>query len=484
MIKILIGCVNFHTKIFTKIWLDTLYLSIKKAGNQNIVLKDGVIYGPIICPRIVIVNNSPEEDLSDLKLEYKEKIPYLKWIDNIKNEGVAFAWNQIIKEGFDTNGIALFDYYVPANNDIYFTENWFENFTSCLSQDKSKEFGWISSCMNDYKEPELTGMTETLQVEGRYWGGLRPEADDIESREQLDSILTTVYAPFGGINKFSELLKNKYGLKMRQMHPKAPCFALSKECIKQVGLFDEYNSPDGLHEDADMTKRIESSPFKIGMAFGAYVHHFSMMSRTRNEYKQSWWVDSREKAFQEKWGVSSKEMHRINKDTTKFRLDIGSGERPKREDDKHWYHLDIDKKFTDIEFLQDISDLSNFEDSSIKEMYASNCLEHVEHRKILSTLFEWYRVLDFGGKIEIRVPNFRFAAERYLEGSWVLSLEEGVDLNLMHLVFGGDNEGCPHVHKVGLDFNNLSKALRDVGFNNVQDVSQKGSWELRLIAEK
>lgn len=465
--KLLIGTVNFNTKIFTEIWLETLIESLR-----NIRLGDE----EELIVKTVVVNNSPEDDLSDLIEKYKNTV----FINNKENVGVASAWNQIIKQGFDDKGNPLYDYFFPANNDIWFSKNWAQLFAACLKQDIKKEFGWISSFLNDYKEPDLTGVSDTLAVEGRYWGGLRPEADDVETIEQIKNVLKSTYAPFGGIDLFAETLKQKYGIKLKKMHPKAPLFALSRECIKKVGLFDEYNSPNGLHEDADYCLRVQKAGFKIGVAFGAYSHHFSMMSRTKGEFKKEWWVESREKAFREKWGVSSKETHLIG--DKKFRLDIGSGERPKN--DGHWLHMDVDRQFKDIEYLQDISGKMPFDDGEFEEIYSSNALEHVEWKDILPTLFEWHRILRLGGKIHIRVPNFRFAAERYLEGSWKLSLQAGTDQNLTHLIFGGDHPGYPHLHKVGLDFENLSQALKDVGFTDVKNVSENGSWELRIEAIK
>ncbi len=223
---------------------------------------------------------------------------------------------------------------------------------------------------------------------------------------------------------------------------------------------------------------------KFGVIFGAYVHHFSMMSRTKGEFKKEWWVNSREKAFQEKWGASSKEMEKITKETAKFRLDIGSGERPQKKEAEHWYHLDIDTQFPDVEFLQNVQDLSNLDDCSMKEIYSSNVLEHVEWKEVLATLYEWHRVLDFGGKIEIRVPNAKWLMQRVLEGSWNLELVEGIDFNAQHALMGGDHPGTPHLHKVLLEEGNLSRAMKDVGFINIQNVSSPSSWELQIKAEK
>lgn len=471
--KILIGTVNFYTKPFTEIWLDTLFESIwnKKSRNEEDPNYDTSY-------KVVVVNNSPEEDLSDLKKVYGE---WVTFIDNDKNIGVAAAWNQIIKEGFDENGNPLYDYYLPANNDIWFSKTWFDNFIDTLIQDKNKEFGWISSFLNDYKEPELTGVKETVFVENRYWGGLRPEADDVDDVKIIGNILLTLYAPFGGIDRFSQSLSQVYGNKLKEMHPKAPLFALSKECLKKVGLFDEYNSPNGLHEDADYCLRVQRAGFKIGAAYGAYAHHFSMMSRTKGEFKKEWWVESREKAFKEKWGVSSKETHLIPKDK-KFRLDIGSGYGPRK--DGHWLHMEVDKKFSDIEYLQDVSQPLPFEDEEFEEIYASNVLEHVSHRDVPAVLFEWLRILKNGGKVEIRVPNMKWICEQYARGNWVLSFIPGTELNAMHAIFGGDNPGVPHIHKAGFDFENLSNLLRDCGCTDIRNISDPNSWELKVIAVK
>ncbi len=481
MVRLLIGCINFNNRVFTEIWIKTLHKTLNRAG----VFEDhlaGKYENPGLYPhvKVVVLDNGSDEDQKIFDL--KEKYPWVEFIFNKENAGVAAGWNQLIKAGYDENGKPMFDYYMPANNDIYFTEDWYENFVKCLEADTEKEFGWISSFINDYKEPDLTGVTETVQLENIYWS-IRPQADDIESVEQMENIIKIAYAPFGGIEKFAGNLKAKYGLKLKNSHQKAPLFALSKEVIAKVGLFDEYNSPSGLHEDADYGLRIELTGLRFGATYGAYAHHFSMMSRTKGKFKERWWIESRDKAFEEKWGLTSKELDKATKNNMRFRLDIGSGERPKREDGKHWYHLDIDKQFSDVEFLHDASQPLPFEDESLLEIYCSNNLEHQEWKYIDSILFNWYQKLVPGGKIEIRVPNFEFAVRRYLEGSWKLSLTP-CDFNLMHLIFGGDHPGCPHLHKVGFDFNNLSGALKDIGFQDIKNTSQEGSWELRIEAIK
>lgn len=474
--KILIGTVNFHTKPFTEMWLKTLddNASVLIEGEKEFKV-DGQEIDEEHTIKVIVVNNSPEDDLSNLEKLY----PHVTFINNKENVGVAAAWNQIIKKGFDNEGNTLYDWYVPANNDIYFTREWVCNFAECLKQDKKNEYGWVSSFLNDYKEPDRTKVIETVQLEQMYWS-MRPEADEVDSVEQMESVLTAAYKRFGGIDKFSQDLANKYGVKLKEMHPKAPLFALSAKCLKTVGLFDEYGSPEGLHEDADYCKRIkEFSDLKIGAAFGAYAHHFSMMSRTKGEYKKQWWVDKREENYTKKWGETSKGE---KKGERIVRLDIGSGYGPKGPE--HWYHMEIDKKFGDIEYLHDVSKDLPMDDETFDEIYASNVLEHVSHLDVPAVLFNWISKLKSGGKIEIRVPNIKWIAEQYAAGRWVLSFTPGTELNAMHAIFGGDNPGVPHIHKAGFDPQNLQGLLEDCGMENITNTSDPGSWELRMTATK
>ncbi len=467
--KILIGCVNLKTRPLTEIWIETLNKSIEFAKKNGIDTDSDI--------KVVIVCNTNEDNIKEIQPLY----PNITWINEDKVSAVSYNWNLIIKEGFDDKANALYDYYIPANNDIYFTERWLLDFIECLKQNDSKEFGWISSMMNDYKEPDLTGVVETVHLENRYWGGIRPEAPDVDNKEQMYNVLKIAYAPFGGIEEFSKNLKAKYGVKLKAMHPKAPLFALSKECIKQVGMFDEFAAPDGVHEDADYCERITRySPFKFGAAFGPYVHHYSMMTRTKDEFKTDW-VPRREDNWVAKWGVGSKDIG--NQETVKgMKLDIGCGAMPRKE--PGWYHMDIDKRWKDVEFLHDIYEGLPFEDNSLEEIYCSNNLEHIEWRKTYSVLFDWYSKLKVGGKIEIRVPNFKFLAEQYVRGAWNIRLQEGVELSAQHAIMGGEYPGYGHLHKALFDFGNLSEAMKDVGFQDIRDTSNQGSWELRITAVK
>lgn len=457
--NILIGTITYNTKPFIELYLKTLVEAMYECRLKGDVFLEGMV-----------IDNGSTDGTNIEELDDKYGYLNISFKRNEKNLGVSSGWNQLIKHGFDHQGKPLFDYYFICNSDIYWTKNSLINMVRCLKQNVKKEFGWISFFMNDYKEPNKTGVIETVNFERLYWS-MRPHANSIDGVDHLEQLIDTAYGPWNGVENFSQVLENKYGIELKEMHPKASSFVVSKECIKQVGLFEEYNCPVGLHEDADYRDRIiKFSNYKFGAAYGAYIHHFSMMTRTRTELDDNGgWVNNREKAYQEKLSQP-------------FKLDIGSGERP--HSGPGWYHMDIDTSMPHVEYLHDCSQPLSFPDNLIEEIYCSNNLEHISWKKIPLVLKDWYRCLKPEGKIHIRVPNFRWLCEMYIHDSWKLSFDDKSELNVMHAVFGGDHPGTAHIHKAGFDFNNLYNLLSDVGFINIVDVSLNNSWELRVEAYK
>jgi len=383
--KILLGVSTYNTKPFTEIFLETLKISIDNCiaayahSSEEFELK------------VVVIDNGSVDGVMELSSKY----PWTKWIRNEENRGCAGAWNQAIKEGFDNNGTPLFDYYIIASNDVYFTKNWLENYIKCLQQNASGKYGWISTFLNDYKEPELTGVQETVNLENIYWS-IRPNANDVKSSQQMLSILNMAYAPFGGIENFSNNLKNKHGFGLKEMHPKAVLFALSKACIEKVGLFDEWATPIGLHEDADYCERIRRySDLKFAASYGAYIHHFSMMTRTRVELDELW-KTAREENFQKKWTIHSKEIGKLPT-TVGMRIEMSSNNMAPR---PGWYHMDKNLKKNHIEFPHNVALPIKMHPDTVQEILCHN-VDEIEKENMPAVLISWYNTLKNGGKITI-----------------------------------------------------------------------------------
>ena len=69
-----------------------------------------------------------------------------------------------------------------------------------------------------------------------------------------------------------------------------------------------------------------------------------------------------------------------------------------------WKIMNIQKN-PEVDFIGDLSDLSQFQDESIEEIYTSHVLEHVDQKNALKTLEGVNRVLKTKGKFYISVPD-------------------------------------------------------------------------------
>ena len=97
-----------------------------------------------------------------------------------------------------------------------------------------------------------------------------------------------------------------------------------------------------------------------------------------------------------------------------------------------WSILNIQKN-EGVDFVGDISDLSQFEDDSIEEIYASHVVEHIPQTKIIETLKGIYRVLKKGGKFYVSVPNMDYLCRILIDEK----APNKVKMHVMRIIFGG-----------------------------------------------
>ena len=88
-----------------------------------------------------------------------------------------------------------------------------------------------------------------------------------------------------------------------------------------------------------------------------------------------------------------------------MKLHIGGEEKK-----EGWKILNIQKK-DEVDFIGDITDLSQFGDNSIDEIYASHVVEHVDQNNIKKTLNGVYRTLVTDGKFYVSVPDMDIYAK-------------------------------------------------------------------------
>jgi predicted SAM-dependent methyltransferase len=132
----------------------------------------------------------------------------------------------------------------------------------------------------------------------------------------------------------------------------------------------------------------------------------------------------------------------------------------------------------DVDFVGDCSDLSQFSDSSVTQIYASHVLEHLGYDKALpDTLGELFRVLKPQGKLSVSVPDLDMLCRLFVspdlpqEATLSTGESKNVRFHIMRMMFGG--RMTPHdAHYVGLTNEFLTAFLLQAGFVNVNRVEE------------
>lgn len=133
-----------------------------------------------------------------------------------------------------------------------------------------------------------------------------------------------------------------------------------------------------------------------------------------------------------------------------MKLDIGSGPIPR----EGFIGVDM---YPPNDGVSSIMGLLPFPDCSIEEVYSSHALEHISKHAVVPTLIEWRRVLIWGGKIVIEVPDLVWVCENWLK-------YKSADWNL-DAIFGDQSDDGQY-HKTGFTKNIMFDYLVRAGFTN------------------
>ena len=122
-----------------------------------------------------------------------------------------------------------------------------------------------------------------------------------------------------------------------------------------------------------------------------------------------------------------------------------------------------------VDFVADISDLSQFGNDSCDAVYASHVLEHVPQAKALSTLKGIHRILKRSGRAYISVPDLDIL-------SWALlnpAKSAEMKFHVMRMMFGGQVDEFDY-HYFGWNELFLTNFLTNAGFRDIQRVESFG----------
>ena len=133
-----------------------------------------------------------------------------------------------------------------------------------------------------------------------------------------------------------------------------------------------------------------------------------------------------------------------------------------------WKILNIQKK-DGVDYIGDISDLRQFEDNSIDEIYASHVLEHVEQRKVEETLRGIFRVINKKGKFYVSVPDMDLLCRIFIDAK----APAEVKMDVMRMMFGGQTDKFDF-HYFGWNYKFAYDYFTKVGFTKLERVKSFG----------
>jgi len=125
-----------------------------------------------------------------------------------------------------------------------------------------------------------------------------------------------------------------------------------------------------------------------------------------------------------------------------------------------------------VDYIGDLTDLSQFPNDSVDEIYASHVLEHISHKQIDSTLDGIYRILKVSGKLYISVPDMDRLFRMYLDPNTTSQMR----FFMMCVIFGGQNDAYDF-HYFGWSEDLLSDALIRHQFKDIERVEQFGFFD-------
>jgi len=133
-----------------------------------------------------------------------------------------------------------------------------------------------------------------------------------------------------------------------------------------------------------------------------------------------------------------------------------------------WKNLNVQKK-PNVDIVGNIEDLSQFEDESIEEIYASHIIEHVDQKNIQNTFKGIFRILKNEGKFYISVPDMDVLCHFFVSPL----ADKKIKFHTMRMIFGGQVDNYDY-HYFGWNYEFMNEYLRDVGFLKINKVGSFG----------
>ena len=127
-----------------------------------------------------------------------------------------------------------------------------------------------------------------------------------------------------------------------------------------------------------------------------------------------------------------------------------------------------------VDHVCNANKLPQFSDGTFSEIYASHVVEHLDYKgELQSTLKEWWRITEPGGKLYVSAPDLDVLAQLFVSKKQLTARER---VTVMKMIFGGHVDEYDY-HLVGLNEEILTEFLESVRYKNIEKVDGFGLFD-------
>jgi SAM-dependent methyltransferase len=178
---------------------------------------------------------------------------------------------------------------------------------------------------------------------------------------------------------------------------------------------------------------------------------------TDKNYWNEWSEKSYRNATKYTWEYSAnlwKELFELKN----IKLNLGSGNNKK----EGFKSCDCFK----ADFIDEVFDISKipYPDNSVDELFSQHAIEHLTFTNVELALRDWYRVLKPGGKLTLRLPDFKLCCLNYLasenatDSMWYRNTIFGIQVSQI-----GEPDDA-QIHRSGFSKNEMEILLKSIGY--------------------
>lgn len=222
------------------------------------------------CAELIIVDDASKEETQKILDDFAAVNPAVILVRHEKNQGYLFSVNHGISHAHG-------DVITLLNSDTYIPSDFSSRILACFAHDE--KIGVASPVLshgNPFSVPVMYIMKERMP---EHILPLRLEYMDKKAKNIIPSYSKIVFCD-------------------------GACFSFSRQCLEQIGNFNEEYSP-GYFEELDFCMRAQQKGFYCALIDNLYVYHKSHASFGKKSHE---YMKRNEAHFYEEWGKEYRQL--------------------------------------------------------------------------------------------------------------------------------------------------------------------------------